>query len=503
MNEDKASPGGGNVNTDDQEPWDEEAGGGRTIAMSAPAFDSSVPSPITLPPPAEGAAEALKPAPLPAAAPASGPAGVQPAAVIKRASVPDEAKAGGLFARTEPAEFAPVASERRPGSAPASSERRPGSAPVSSKMAPPASSKMAPPVSGKMAPPRVAPSNAGPVKAPAPAAKAPAPRTAPYAFSPGPKVEGSVPSAPPHSKRPPAAAPAPVPSFGEEDAEDNPTMALDQASLAPVATQSADKIPAVRPAAGAVPAYAGEEGEKEDPTRVASEFMRPGADQVVVGHGADGEGSTLAAPPGGALASPGIAPGFAETLTDDRPTSIGSRAALTSKGNIEPLPGHTPGVFAWGRAPSGAIDPNISGEEFAPVPMSAQGYGAPQQPPPAYGTPGGYGAPQGYPPPAPMPHAHGIPGAFNQGPMPGSYPQAQGHPYPSMQGQAPWGQPPVAAPMMAPHGYPGWGAPPSAAPMVPTITPRSKTQTMILVGVIAFCLLMFVGGIVLFAIARL
>lgn len=393
---------------EDDNPWGDGEGGERTVATTAPAFDSNVPPPITAPPPGGRAAPSPSKPGAPRAAVTGTAAGLgaappRPAAGVTGAGVASAGVARPSTLAFESKPLAPVPAAGSPakaaglnttrigtGGAPATLGPKPGaavaaSAPSASKASPLASTTGVggvggAGVAGAVKPPSAGSSPANPSGAlPLPSKKAtmmmgaPVPAPEPPAPASGPK-----PTAPSPSSRTPSAVSKVsrfdnVPSLvSEEDADDeNPTMAIPsgvamlaidaaaQDSRAAITAIPAPPPPslantafadspyaAVRPSAGHPPIAP--LSEPEETTRAVSreELLRHQDASVVVGAGAEGDDATLAVPSTANNAARAVPLGFAETL--------GPSIANAESPTVRPLPGQealAPAGVAGARGP--------------------------------------------------------------------------------------------------------------------------------------------------------
>ncbi|WP_146650188.1 hypothetical protein [Labilithrix luteola] len=467
-NKDEAGfdPNGADLEEDDN-PWGDGEGGERTVATTAPAFDSNVPLPITAPPPGARPASA-KPAALARPATAIGLGAVPPrvggapgtsgAGVARPATLAFESKpAAPTFAAERAAgsqaKAAGLGATRMgTGGAPSTLGPKPGAIPAPSKASPLASTTG---IGGVGVAGAVKPANApnSPGALPLPSKKATmmmgAPVPAPESAAPAAPISGPKAVAAPSSRTPSAVSKVSrfdrVPSLvSEEEADDeNPTMAIPSA-VAMLAVEAAAQdtraaitaIPAPPPLSLASTAFADSpyaavhspaghppvlgQSEPEETTRAVSreELLRHQDAHVVVGGGAEGDESTLAVPSTANSAARAVPLGFAETL--------GPSMANAESPTVRPLPGQdasasasapaqarAPGVFAWGREPDprAEIDPLVASEIYDPLVSQppASFASSPSASGPLSGQPGPHGM-HGMPPP-PMPYGTGPTGA--------------------------------------------------------------------------------------------
>jgi hypothetical protein len=404
---------------DDENPWDEDDGGGRTLAQEGPSFEmpSNIPSPITVPPPAAAAIPRANPVkPRSATMMGFGP----PGPALPGQTGPGLPMGGGMG--FTPAGGVPVTSPAA-GAAPAV-------APPSAKASAvgtggPASGIGAPPSSNKRPPP-VPPRPVGPagVVAPAPpraGAAGPSVPSAP-AVAGGPSAP-KVPPPPVISSNPPPAAPERAeaeeePWANASQQEDGPTMAVASPVLSgrplrdDLANPRPASVPAPLPAAGRspmastgyrpqglvdkdaetmalggndprLPRLDGTRGddEVEETTRAVSrdELIRHQDASFVVGEDAMGDEATLAVAPGqidlSALGQSGIAAALAESIKrESAPSMPGAPAFPPPQSNA------FPGSAFHNNAPMGS-----SGHLAAAQPQGTQQHGqhpgmSPQQP---------------------------------------------------------------------------------------------------------------------------
>ena len=495
-NKDPNSKAAGAPNDADDNPWDEDDGGGRTLATDGPSFElpSNIPSPITVPPPAipkAPAAPGVRPRsptmmgfgpmgpPLPLGAPAAPAAPARPIGAIAPAP-----KSAGAPASSRGMPVAP----------------RVG-APLSSPTAPTAARPAAPRVGGAGGPPSAPlplPSARG--KAPAaPPPRAPAPAPAPIASSdppPAAKVEEPWEDDDSNHDDGPTMAGAPLmpdaplrddvvnPRLGDDVVKPRPQSPLASTGYQPGRFGGNGPTPPdddgdIEPIGGAV--------GSEETTRAVSreELMGHQNAQVVLGDDDDAHGdeATLAVAPG-ALAELGIDPGMAAALAEREARGTAPHGPSSSPAFPPPPP------FASQGGP-GAAHAQLQQPPSQPQIPSWQGEAAPSyRNPPAQPMGGGMGMPQGYDPLVPQGYDPLVPQGYQSSPGMQGAPQAQGYP---MQGGGYAHNPQGTAQPM-----PGqqWmqAAPQGSLGLAKKLTP----QVIMLIVVGAVCLSIFVIGIVLF-----
>ena len=499
MNDDNKDPNSTAAGSEaDDNPWDDDDGGGRTLAQDSPSFElpSNIPSPITVPPP---------PAPIP-----KGPGPVRPRSPTMMG-------------------FGPMGPPLPP-AAPAGP-----AAPVG-----PARPVVAAPPSPKAAPASARGVPAAPRAPAAPAAPAAGSGTAPQAFAPRPvprvgaaaSPSASLPlpssarmAAAPLAAPPPQPVPAPAAAADEawpeddSDREDGPTMA--GAPLAPDVPLRDDVVNPRRhsPLASTgfvdkdaeTMALSGDDGDlprigdlvdAEETTRAVSrdELLGHHGSQIILGddEGAHGDEATLAVAPG-ALGDLGIDPGLAASLSEPLPRAPSQPDLMQAPAFPPPQFPSPGGIGAAQPYPPSQPYPQQQQQQQQPQSQpqqpiqSWQGEAAPsyRNPPPQ--SMGGMGMQQGYDPMQPQgydpmqPQGHqsspGMQSAQQQGyPMQGGpgQPQPYGGPQQMqpMPGQQPWLQPQPA---------PGGG-----------LAQKFTPQVIMLIVVGTVCLSIFIIGIVLF-----
>ena len=489
----------------DDNPWDEDDGGGRTLATDGPSFEmpSNIPSPITVPPPP-----------------------MQPPGPKFPMKHPPTATLVGLMPEDNPyAQIPPLA----PPAAVASAER---AALVSAAFSP---APAAAPVPAAPRPPAAPPRPSGPASGRMPVPPPPSSRMLAATVAAGRGSAPDAPPAPPVALAPPSpaglASPAPAQVVEEDDLEefgnqeDGPTMAVASPTVGrPLRDDTVNPraAPPVAPLAssGFIPPVSqmmekdadaetmaarpgdprlqmGHEGEETTRAISRDEMMRHQDAHVIVGQDAIGEDATLAIAPGqfnlGLLGGGG-------------PDVLQSREEAPHRQSSGHLGAGPPAPYMQQPVPGG---PPMHGQP----PQSWQGEGAAQSwqaDPQAYRSP-----PQGFDPMMPQP-MHGMPGSqqsMQGGPFPSSgHQQAmQGVPGPPQSNPQGWGPPPNAnaGGPMHPQQYmqgpmAGQPAPQQWAPQSPPAAGlslggmRVTPQVLLLAGVGVVCLAIFVIGIVLF-----
>jgi hypothetical protein len=472
----------------DDNPWDDDADGGRTLATDGPSFElpSNIPSPISVPPSG-----------MPTATPAPPPAPARPASPAMPNPPPKRKPQPTMIGFGPPGPALP--NEPPPAVAPRPVLDTFPTAPAFAPM-----------------PVAVAVAVAASASAPAPLARPVVP------LPPRPAAAGPSPPSRPSARGPlPSSPAAPAPDAEDDswpsshDQDDAPTMSV----ASPVASSPLsdrplrDDLVDPRPAPAA---HAGEpfrdsplpvlhddsEMELDDPTRAVAreDLMRSQDAHIVVGEDAIGEDATMAAVPGYIDAlDPALTAALVQQLKESSQPRLPSAPAFPEPPPHFPQPmtseyvpdeqaypttpqplgmGMAPVVPSWGEAAPAPSYRSSPQQGMAPahesMPSSYDG---------RYESQGHlqaqHGPQSGQPPFQAMPM--GMQGAM-------SYPQHPGAP--SAMGQGPQGGYPM-------HGQPppGWGAPPAAAQGAPLkLTP----QVILLMAVGAVCLAIFVTGIVLF-----
>jgi hypothetical protein len=502
VNDDKKDPnsklaGTPNASSDaDENPWDEDDGGGRTLATDGPSFElpSNIPSPITVPPP-------------PVAIPKL-PGGGRPRSPTMMGfgpmGPPLPGAGAGPAAPAKPiAAVAPVAPKAGAVGAPASSRAMPVAALAP---APKAIARPAPRAPGVPLPSAALPLPSARARAEAPAAPAPKRPSVPNI----PNLDDD--EVPPSGatnlmeNAPARRAPAPAPGNASER-EDAPTMmgqplvanaALRDDVVNPRRPQSPLASTGYLPDDGDLPKI-GDPVDSEETTRAVSreEMMLHSDAQVVLGDDDEalGDENTLAVAPG-QLGDLGIDPALVAALSEGRahpqsnpefPPSqpFGPQQPYQSQsgmGAAPPYQGQAP--QSQPQQPVGSA-PSWQGEAWQGD-AAAQSYRNPPQQP--MGQMGQMGMQQGYDPLLPQ---GGYPMQGGQGgqggPMPMPYPGQQASPNGPM-GMGQQMQPMPPQQWMQPM------APASGGGFAKKFTP----QIIMLIVVGAVCLSIFIVGIVLF-----
>lgn len=555
-----ASPGPGaapGTAEGDDNPWDDDDGGGRTLATEGPSFEmpSNIPSPITNPPPAMNPGKPV----IPKIDFGKPPSGESRGSLSIGKPMPAAPLGGGTvqglgFPETPPlpgsgpspaAGVAPGgASPPSPPSPPSGNMPRRPPPPIPSRVgapAPPSARMPVPPIVGRGSVPQVG-------RGSVPDAGQPSGGAGPA----GPKPGGPSPMTPASAS---ALGRAPVDPDDEDGrSDDGPTMAIASPALSgPLRDDVANPRPLAKTAFGLGPSAPGvggaalaglsgvdkdaetmslsgsdlppRENDIEETTRAVSrdELIRHQDAQLIVGDDAHGDEATLAVPPGQIEGlDPAIAAALSDALKQREPANKTSPTSPSSPLNapaFAPPSAPFPGSSMQGPVSGGPMGGPMGGSSghLAAAPPASQGY-ANAPPPQSWG---GQGMPPSFDPMMPHPqHQGGFPPPSNPNPgqqtqnmTGGSNPHlaaaaTSGGGPPSQQMQMQMQQPQMQQPhMQPPHmqqqqrgmGNPQpWMTQPTPPPAGMTGPSRFTPQVILLVAVGVVCLAIFIVGIVLF-----